>query len=105
MPVRVFDNLQNAGSHRTIIREVEDRKLDAVVLAGESPLFYKKTRNGERLLSMLNAAGINPNQLAITNILEQVALPHRFAPEEATKKAKVLIDVSIEKVLLRSSWT
>jgi len=100
MPVSVFDNLQSAASHRTIFREVEDRKLDAVVLAGESPLFYKKTRNGERLLSLLNTAGINPNRLAIANIREQVSLPHRSAPAEATKKAKVLIDVAIEKVLL-----
>lgn len=100
MPVSVLDNLQSAGSHLSILRDVKDKKLDAVVLVGESPLFYKKTRNGERLLSMLFAAGVNPNHIAIANIREQVALPHRSAPEEATKKAKVLVDVSIEKVRL-----
>ena len=100
MPVSVFDNLHSAATHKTIIREVEDKGLDAVVLAGESPLFYKKTRNGERLLALLNGAGVNPNRLAIANIREHVALPHRTAPAEATKKAKVLIDVAVEKVLL-----
>jgi len=100
MPVNLLGNLQSAESHRAIIRDIADKKLDAVVLAGESPLFYKKTRNGERLLSMIYNAGINPNHISIANIHEQVALPHRSTPEEATKKAKVLIDVSLEKVRL-----
>jgi heterodisulfide reductase subunit A-like polyferredoxin/coenzyme F420-reducing hydrogenase delta subunit len=99
-PVSVFGNFHNTESHKAILRDVEDKQLEAVVLAGESPLFYKKTRNGERLISLLHAAGINPNLISFTNIREQVALPHRSMPEEATKKAKVLIDVSIEKVRL-----
>jgi len=97
---RVLDNFHSVTSHRAIIREVEDNKLQGIVLAGESPLFYKKTRNGERLLSLLFAAGINPNRIAITNIREQVALPHRSTPDEATLKAKVLVDVSLDKVRL-----
>lgn len=96
----VLDNLHSAAGHSAIMRAVEDHKLEGVVLAGESPLFYKKTRNGELLLSRLYAAGINPNRVAITNIREQVAMPHRAVPNEATLKAKVLIDVSIEKVRL-----
>jgi len=97
---RILDNFHSAASHRAIIREVEDNKLEGIVLAGESPLFYRKTRNGELLLTLLYAAGINPNRVAITNIREQVALPHRATPDEATLKAKVLVDVSIEKVRL-----
>ena len=100
MPVRIFNNLNSSSSLKEICREVTDKKIDSIVLAGESPIFYRKTRNGDLLLQMLYQAGINPNRIAIANLKEQVALPHRSVPAEATKKAKVIIDVAIEKVKL-----
>ncbi|MDA8082153.1 MAG: hydrogenase iron-sulfur subunit [Nitrospiraceae bacterium] len=96
--VRVLDNLHCAASLRLIAEEVRNRKLDAVVLAGESPLFYSRTRNGGRILEMLQGLDINANRIGIVNLREQVSIPHAKEPVEATKKAKVLIDVAMEKV-------
>lgn len=96
----VFKNILSSTSLKAIEKEVKENALDAVVLAGESPLFYRKTRNGSVLLQVLYASGINPNRVAIANLKEQVAMPHRKSPKEATKKAKLLIDVALEKVRL-----
>lgn len=100
IPVKIYNNLNSSSSLKAICSEVADNKLDSLVLAGESPLFYRKTRNGDLLLQMLYQAGINPNRIAIANLKEQVALPHRSMPAEATKKAKFIVDVAIEKVKL-----
>lgn len=100
IPAAIFNNLHSSTSLKAVRKEVEDRKLDSVVLAGESPLFYRKIRNGDILLKMLYAAGINPNRIGFANLREQVSMPHRAEPAEATKKAKMLVDVAIEKVRL-----
>lgn len=96
-PVSVFKNLHSSSSIRAIEKQVRERDFDSVVLAGESPMYYRTTRNGDLVLRTLQEAGINPNRIAIANIREQVSLPHRSEPAEATKKARVLIDVAIEK--------
>ncbi len=100
IPVAVFNNLHSASGVNAIREEVRKRGIDSVVLAGESPLFYRKTRNGDLVLNMLYDAGINPNRIAIANLREQVSLPHRSEPAEATKKSRALIDVALEKVRL-----
>ncbi|MBI5640328.1 MAG: hydrogenase iron-sulfur subunit [Nitrospirae bacterium] len=99
-PVLTFRNLHSSGSLDSIRAEVKQKRLDSVVLAGESPLFYSTTRNGDLLLRILQDAGINSNRIAIVNLKEQAALPHRTVPAEATKKARALIDVGLEKVRL-----
>lgn len=96
--VAVFNNLHSSSSIDAICRTVREKAIGQVVLAGESPLFYRRTRNGDRVISMLRDAGINPNRIAIVNLKEQVSLPHRSNPAEATRKARVLIDVALEKV-------
>ncbi len=96
--VRVLDNLHHSASLRLIAGEVRSRDLDAVVLAGESPLFYRRTRNGGLVLEMLQDLNINANRIGMVNLREQVSVPHAKEPAEATKKAKVLIDVALEKV-------
>jgi len=98
--VKVYDNLLSGASQKSIIDEVAAKKLDGVVLAGQSPLFYKKTRNADRIFGLLREAGVNPNLIATVNMKEQVAMPHRSHPKEATAKAKVMIDVAIQKVMM-----
>lgn len=98
--VLIFEDLHCSDSLEAVRAAVKGKKLDSVVLAGESPLFYKTTRNGDLLLRVLQEAGINSNRIAVVNLKEQAALPHRAMPAEATKKAKTLIDVGLEKVRL-----
>ncbi len=98
--IKILRDFNSPDAIDTILREVKERGLSGVVLGGESPLFYRKTRNGDYLLRKLKAAGINPNLIGIANLKEQVALPHRSTPVEATKKAKVFVDVALQKVYL-----
>jgi heterodisulfide reductase subunit A-like polyferredoxin/coenzyme F420-reducing hydrogenase delta subunit len=100
MPVSVFTNLHSSSSIESIRRQVREKNMTSVVLAGESPMFYKKTRNGDFVLSVLQSEGINPNRISIANLREQVAMPHRSEPGEATKKAKVLVDVALQKAMM-----
>ncbi|MDP3111721.1 MAG: hydrogenase iron-sulfur subunit [Thermodesulfovibrionales bacterium] len=96
--VKIFNNLCSSTSIRAVQEEIKTKKLKGVVLAGESPLYYKKIRNGDLLLRTIHEAGINSNMVSFVNLKEQTAMPHRSDPSEATKKAKVLIDVGIERL-------
>jgi F420-non-reducing hydrogenase iron-sulfur subunit len=96
--VKIFENLLSTTPHIKIPEEIKKHKLDGIVLAGHSPLFYKKVRNADRIFDILQKAGINANKIAVVNLKEQIALPHRSAPQEATQKAKVLIEVALEKI-------
>ncbi len=100
LPVRIYDNLHSSESINAVRSVVREERLDSVVLAGESPLFYRSARNGDLLLRVLQEEGMNANRIAIVNLKEQTALPHRATPLEATRKASVLIAVGIEKARL-----
>lgn len=96
--VKIFNNLCSSTSIRAVQEEIKTKKLKGLVLAGESPLYYKKIRNGDLLLKTIHEAGINSNMVSFVNLKEQVAMPHRSDPSGATKKAKVLLGVGIEKL-------
>lgn len=96
--VKVYENLLSTTPQKEIPEEIKKHKLDGIVLAGQSPLFYKKVRNADKIFDILQNAGINSNRIAVVNLKEQVALPHRSSPREATEKAKVLIEAALEKV-------
>jgi len=98
--VKIFNNLCSSTSIRAVQDEIMAKGIKGVVIAGESPLYYKRVRNGDLLVRAIHEAGINSNMVSFVNLKEQVAMPHRSEPEEATKKAKVLIDVGIERLRL-----
>jgi|Deesub1362B_J571_1020462.scaffolds.fasta_scaffold00107_9 heterodisulfide reductase subunit A-like polyferredoxin/coenzyme F420-reducing hydrogenase delta subunit len=98
--VKIFTNILSDSSIKAIKEEIISKDLQGVVLAGESPLFYNRIKNGDFIIRTIKEAGVNFNHIGFANIKEQVALPHRSTPMEATRKAKVLIDVAVEKVRL-----
>jgi heterodisulfide reductase subunit A-like polyferredoxin/coenzyme F420-reducing hydrogenase delta subunit len=96
--VKLFNNICSSTSIMEVQEEIKAKKLKGVVLAGESPFYYKRIRNGDLLIKAIHEAGINSNMVSFVNLKEQVAIPHRSEPAEATKKAKVLTDVGIERL-------
>ncbi|MBS3783692.1 MAG: CoB--CoM heterodisulfide reductase iron-sulfur subunit A family protein [Anaerolineae bacterium] len=75
---------------RTSIR---DHDLDGVVVAACSPAMHEAT-----FRKAAQAAGLNPYQVEVANIREQVSWPHRGAPKEATRKAVEIVGTLVEKV-------
>ena len=72
---------------------IKEHGLDGVVVAACSPAMHEVT-----FRKAATAAGLNPYQVEIANIREQVAWPHQSAPEEATHKAIETIRTIVEKV-------
>ncbi|MGD9029590.1 MAG: CoB--CoM heterodisulfide reductase iron-sulfur subunit A family protein [Anaerolineae bacterium] len=72
---------------------IEEHELDGVVVAACSPTMHEST-----FREAAANAGMNPYQLEIANIREQVAWPHRDAPEAATHKAIEVVRTLVEKV-------
>ena len=95
--VQVHDEACLTGAQRAILEAVEDSQLGGVVLATGSPHYYENSLH-RSTIGRLRAAGINPNRIAFANLSRQVAMPHRGDPEGATNKARMLIEVAIEKV-------
>ena len=91
---RVFDDLFDPDVAETIVRDITDNDLGGIVLAGHSVDYYTKSLSGGHLREQIAAAGVNPNRVAIANILEQAALAHPDDPLGATTKARAMIDVA-----------
>lgn len=96
--VRVFSNFYDAGNFDDLLSEVEDKKLDALILAGESHLSYRRTRNGELIFKCLAEKGVNPNRIEPVNLVNLVVRPHDAGRDTLMLKARLLVDVAIEKV-------
>lgn len=96
--VRVCDSFFRQRDQDAILQSVDDERLDAVVLAGNSPLYFERVLGGGFILQALKERGINPNRIAMANIKEQVALPHRGRNKEATSKARLLIEAALARV-------
>jgi heterodisulfide reductase subunit A-like polyferredoxin/coenzyme F420-reducing hydrogenase delta subunit len=95
---KTYDNFFSFTAQQDILKIIDENSLDAVVLAGNSPKYYDRVSGGSLILEALKKHGINENKIAFANIKEQVALPHKGENGKATKKAKLLIDVALEKV-------
>ncbi len=98
--VAVYDNLHHQAAMEDILSQVRANSLEAVVLAGCSNQYYKNTLGGDTLINRLVETGINPNCISFANLREQCALPHKEELGKATKKARFMIDVALEKVRL-----
>jgi heterodisulfide reductase subunit A len=80
---------------QAIIRnDIQDYKLDRVVVASCTPRMHEPT-----FRRTLESAGLNPYYLEMANIREQVSWVHP-AGEEATQKATDLVAGAIERVRL-----
>ena len=76
-----------------IQQAIKEHDLDGVVVAACSPVMHEATFRKAAI-----AAGLNPYQVEIANIREQVAWPHQKAPADATRKALRAIQSIVEKV-------
>jgi heterodisulfide reductase subunit A len=83
-----------ADSNQTeMIKDIEDEKLDAIVVASCSPKLHLHTFRNVAL-----RGGINPYNYTQVNIREQCSWAHSDMPGEATIKAAGLIRAGIQKV-------
>ncbi len=99
LPVlKVYDSFFTAAIQRDIVQTISDHALEAVVLAGNSPRYFRRVPSGSSILEAIVATGINPNRLAFANLKEQVALPHAGRREDATRKARALIEAALARV-------
>ncbi len=76
----------------TIRRDIEEQKLDRVVIAACTPRMHEPT-----FRRTLQSAGLNPYLLEIANIREQVSWVHP-AGQAATNKAIDLVAGAVERV-------
>ncbi|MCP4694793.1 MAG: hydrogenase iron-sulfur subunit [Desulfobacterales bacterium] len=96
--VTIVDNFYHGEDYDKLLKEVKDKNLDSIVLAGKSPFTYHHTRNGDFLFNILAKNGVNPNRIEVVNIKNMVVLPHNASSKELHQKAKLLVDVGIERL-------
>ncbi len=80
---------------KLVFDDIKENNLDRVVIAACSPQFHSKT-----FMRTIENAGLSPYVFEMANIREQCAWPHFDFPEEATEKAKDLVNMAIAKVRL-----
>lgn len=76
-----------------IKQDIIDNGLDRVVIASCSPRLHETT-----FKKMAEAAGINPYMVDMANLREQCSWVHMKDRENATAKAKTLVDMAISRV-------
>jgi heterodisulfide reductase subunit A len=81
------------SNQKEMIRDIEDEKLDGIVVASCSPKLHLHTFRNVAL-----RGGINPYNYTQVNIREQCSWAHSDTPGEATVKAAGLIRAGINKV-------
>ncbi len=95
--VQVYDKVFEQAELRDILFRVKEKKLDAIVLAGQASNFSETSRIGKVFIKALKQVGLNQNRVHFTNIYEQAALVHADQPGCATHKARILIDAALAK--------
>jgi heterodisulfide reductase subunit A len=75
-----------------IRNSIKDHQLNRIVVASCSPRMHEST-----FRKTVEAEGLNPYLLEMTNIREQCSWVHMHAPEKATKKAKALVASAVAK--------
>ncbi len=87
--------LCSSSSYENIKKVINDHKIDRVVIAACSPKYYE-----DIFRKIIESAGLNPGNLAMANIREQCAWPHRNDPDACLSKAKLILLEAVEKVKL-----
>jgi heterodisulfide reductase subunit A len=82
------------SNQKEMIRDIEDEKLDGIVVASCSPKLHLHT-----FRNVAFRGGINPYNYTQVNIREQCSWAHSDTPVEATVKAAGLIRAGINKVI------
>ena len=81
------------SNQKEMIKDIEDEKLDGIVVASCSPKLHLHT-----FRNVVSRGGINPYNYTQVNIREQCSWAHSDTPGEATVKAAGLIRAGIKKV-------
>jgi heterodisulfide reductase subunit A len=81
------------SNQKSMINDINEYKLDAIVVASCSPKLHLHTFKNVAL-----RAGLNPTNYVQVNIREQCSWPHSDQPREATVKAAGLIRAGINRV-------
>jgi len=101
--VRVFEGFYNLADFDALLAEVEAKRLDSLVLAGDSPISYRQARNGEQLFRSLAQRGIDPSRIEAVNLRNMVVGPHKASRAALQQKAKLMVDVGLEKARIAES--
>ncbi len=91
--LREHSNMCSGAGQKLIIEDVQEHRLDRVVIASCSPQFHEKT-----FKATLEKAGLNPYVLEMANFREHCSWTHRNDPDVATEKAIDLLLASLAKV-------
>lgn len=91
--VWVNSALCSSKAYDEMYKKIKEHNLERIVIAGCSPKYYEDV-----FRKNIESAGLNPGYLAMANIREQCAWPHRHEPQEAYNKAKLLVQAAIENV-------
>ena len=81
------------SNQKEMINDINDNKLDSIVVASCSPKLHLHTFRG-----VAQRAGLNPFNYVQVNVREQCSWPHSDQPIDATKKAVGLIRAGIKRV-------
>lgn len=95
--VKVYNHFFGKTEQLDILKQVRENNLEAVVLAGYSVNQFEIGKEGRAFVRAIKKQGINQNRIVFTNLYEQVALIHSDRPEDANRKAGLLIDTAIAK--------
>lgn len=98
---KVYDSFFSAQSQKSILKTIKQKNLKAVVFAGNSPKYFENVLSGSTIIDKVKKLGINKNKIGFANIREQVAFCVKGENGDATHKAKLLIDVALNKVEVR----
>ncbi len=81
------------SSQNIMIEDIQEQKLDAIVVASCSPKLHLHT-----FKNVAERAGLNPSNYVQVNIREQCSWPHSDRPTDANVKAVGLIRAGINRV-------
>lgn len=98
---KVYDSFFSVKSQKSILKTIKHNKLEAVVFAGNSPKYFENVISGSSIIDKIKKLGINKNKIGFANIREHVAFCGNGENGDATQKAKLLIDVALNKVEVR----
>jgi len=90
-----FHHMCSGVGQKLILKDIEEHHLDKVVVAACSPQFHEKT-----FKATLEKGGLNSYVLEMANFREHSSWAHRNEPETATRIAKDLVKVAIDKARL-----
>lgn len=99
--IKVYDSFFSVKSQKSILKTIKQRNLKAVVFAGNSPKYFENVTSGTSIIDKVKKLGVNKNKIGFANIREQVAFSSIGENGSATQKAKLLIDVALNKVKVR----